>query len=50
MTGSTERPLPEIRLWLSKQKPSSWLPTVDLDEERQSMVPNNLLPWQKMDV
>jgi hypothetical protein len=42
--------LQEIKLWLCRLRPSSWLPMVDLDEKRQSMVLNSLFSWWKKDV
>jgi hypothetical protein len=39
----------EIRQWFSRQRPSLWLPTLDPDEMRQSVVLNHLLSWWKLD-
>jgi hypothetical protein len=47
---SPERPSREIRLWLCRQRPSSWLTIADLGEKRQPRVVNSLLSWQKVDV
>jgi hypothetical protein len=38
----------EIRLRLSRWRPSPWLST-NLDEKRQSIVLGHLLSWQKKD-
>ena len=38
---SPERPSREIRLWLCRQRPSSWLSMADRDGKRQCMVPNS---------
>jgi hypothetical protein len=38
--------LQETRLWLCRQRPSSWLSMADLNEKGQSMVPNTLLSWR----
>jgi hypothetical protein len=37
----------ETRLWLCRQRPSPWLPKADINEKRQSVVLNSLLPWWK---
>jgi hypothetical protein len=48
--GAQKGLLQEIRQWLCKQKSSPWLPMVNLDEKRQSMILRHLLSWQKVDV
>lgn len=48
VAGST-RGLLQTRLQFCTQMPSSWLPTAGL-MKRESVVPNSLLSWWKMDV
>ena len=38
------------RLWLFRQRPSLWLPKVDIGEKRQPMILRHLLSRQKVDV
>jgi hypothetical protein len=50
VAGRAERSLlQEIRLRLCRLRLSSWVPTRDLDEKRQSRVLNSSLSWRKMD-
>ena len=40
----------EIRLWLYRQRPSPWLPMMNLEEKIWSIVLSHLLSWWKVDV